>query len=167
MTFRSEGDIIYAANAARDLNNLVVAYLTLFKKYTQGMNDVRVPDGNYTVVILPQNTPRKLRVKLVSEEVSSYESPVYADNGGYEEPEFGSYGSTGQPISHYETVFTERTVDQAILIPIPSLLQSKEKMEESMKRFAENEKKRLQEIERQSKIAAHQEAIRQLQGKSP
>jgi hypothetical protein len=36
-------------------------------------------------------------------------------------------------------------------------------MIQSIKDFAESEKKRLQEIERQSKIAAHQEAIRKLQ----
>lgn len=166
MTFRTEGDIIYAANAARDLSNLVVAYLTFFKQYAQGKNGVKVPSENYTVVILPQTEPGKLRVKLSFEEVSSYESPVYADNSGYEESEFGSYGDTGRGVSHYETCYTTSTVDKWLTIPIRSLLLSKEEMELEIKTFADKERKRLQELERESKIAAHQEAIRKLQEQS-
>lgn len=162
MTFRSEGDIVYAANAARDLTSLVTAYLTLYRKYAQGMNGVRVPDQSYTVVILPLRHEGKLHVKLVYTSTDSYQEPVYYDLD--DENRSDSWGSDN--ISHYATMTSTHIEEDGILIPMAILLQSKEKMEESVKTFAQNEKNRLQEIERRSRIAAHQEAIRKLQEES-
>lgn len=159
MVFRSEGDIVHASNAAQDLTNLVIAYLTLYKKHAQGMGGVTVPDAPYTVVFLPMREEGKLRVKLVFQEYWSYQEAVYYD---VDDDRFSeSFGASN--VSHHVTVDTERTVDKGLLIPFASLLLPRDDMEAAIKRFAESERNRLQELERESKIAAHQEAIRKLQ----
>lgn len=159
MTFRTEGEIVGAVNAARDLTNLVISYLTLYRKYAQGMRGVTIPDDPYTVVFLPMIGESTIQVKLVHTQTSSHQEPMYydVDDDNYNE----SWGASN--ISHETTVFTESLEENIILIPFGRLLTSRENMELDIKRFAEIEKKRLHEMDRESKITAYQEAIRQLQ----
>lgn len=162
MTFRSEGDIVYASNAAQNLTNLVIAYLTLYRKHAQGLRGVTIPSEPYTVVFLPMIGEPALHVKLVFTKTSDHQEPVYydVDDDNYSE----SWGASN--VSHHVTVFTRSTEEASFVIPFGLLLMSKENMELAIKRFAETEKNRLQEVERESKIAAHQQAIRKLQGEA-
>jgi hypothetical protein len=159
MTFRTESEIVQASNASQDLANLVRAYFNIHRKYAQGLGGVTVPDEPYEVVFMPMNKEGMLRVKLVYSKTTSHQSPVYydVDDDNFSE----SWGSSN--ISHYHTTYTTGTGELGFNIPFKLLLQSRENIELSVKKFAEEERKRLQEVERQSKIAAHQEAIRKLQ----
>jgi hypothetical protein len=159
MTFRTESDIVYAVNAARDLTNLVVACLEFYRRYAQGLLGIRIPVEPFTVVFLPLDNADSLKLRLVYTKTNNHQEPVYydVDDDNYSE----SWGSSN--VSHHVTVITKTTEEQVFSIPFKLLLSSKENMELSIKRFAEVERKRLQEKERESKIAAHQEEIRKLQ----
>lgn len=159
MTFRSESDIVQASNAAQDLTNLVIEYLTLYQRYANGLGGVKVPTEPYTVVFLPMTGEQALRVKLAYTVTRSHSEPVYYDVN--DESYCESWGASN--VSHNVSVVTRDLEESALILPFASLLRSKENMKLDLQRFAESEKKRLQEVERESKIAAHQEAIRKLQ----
>jgi hypothetical protein len=163
MRFCSEGDIVHASNSAQSLSNLVIAYLTIYQKYANGLNGVTVPTEPYTVVFLPMVGKQALHVKLVYTVTRSHSEPVYydVDDDNFNE----SWGASN--VSHNVTVFSHHLEEKVITIPFEALLCSREDMKQDIQRFAEQEKKRLQEVERQSKIAAHQEAIRKLQENTP
>jgi hypothetical protein len=163
MRFCSEGDIVYASNSAQSLTNLVIAYLTLYQQYANGLGGVTVPTEPYTVVFLPMVGERALHVKLVHTVTRSHSEPVYYD---VDDDDFNeSWGASN--VSHHVTVFSHQLEEKVLTIPFEALLCSRENMRQDIQRFAETEKKRLQEVERQSKIAAHQEAIRKLQEENP
>jgi hypothetical protein len=159
MTFRTESDIVYAVNAARDLTNLVVACLEFYRRYAQGLLGIRIPVEPFTVVFLPLDNADSLKLRLVYTKTNNHQEPVYydVDDDNYSE----SWGSSN--VSHHVTVITKTTEEQVFSIPFKLLLSKKEDIELTVKRFAEIERNRLLEVERESKIAAHQEAIRKLQ----
>jgi predicted RNA-binding protein with RPS1 domain len=158
MTFRSEGELVFAVNAARDLTNLAIACLEFYRRYALGLLGIWIPVEPFTVVFLPLDNANSLKVRLVYTKTSNHQEPVYydVDDDNYSE----SWGASN--LSHYVTVITKTTEEQVFSIPFKLLLSSKENLELSIKRFAESERKQLQEKERESKIAAHQEAIRKL-----
>jgi hypothetical protein len=159
MTFRSEGDIVHASNSAQNLTNLVIAYLTFYQQYANGLNGVSIPTEPYTVVFLPMIGKQELQVRLIYTLTRSHQEPVYydVDDDNFSE----SWGASN--VSHHVTVFSKQLEERVLTIPFGALLRSRENMQHDIQRFAEQEKKRLQEVARQSKIAAHQEAIRKLQ----
>lgn len=159
MTFRTEGDIVYAVNAARDLTNLAVACLEAYRRYAQGLLGVWIPVETFTVVFLPITNADSIKVKLVYTKTSDHQEPVYYDVD--DENFSASWGASN--VSHHVTVITKTTEEQVFSIPFKLLLSKKEDIELTVKRFAEIERNRLLEVERESKIAAHQEAIRKLQ----
>jgi hypothetical protein len=156
--FRTDSDIVQAVNASIDLKNLVIEYLMLWQKYAQDLNGVHVPTDPFTVEFLPMEEER-VRVKLIYTKTRSHQEAVYydVDHDNYSE----SWGASN--VSHHVTKFTRTLSEHIISIHFSSLLRSKENMIKDIQAFAEREKKRLQEVERQSKIAAHQEAIRKLE----
>jgi hypothetical protein len=159
MTFRSEGDLVHAVNAARDLTNLAVFCLETYRRYAQGLLGVQVPVEPFTVVFLPLTNADSIKVKLVYTKTSDHQEPVYydVDDENFSE----SWGASN--VSHNVTVITKTTEEKVFSIPFRLLLSKKEDIELTVKRFAEVERNRLQDAERESKIAAHQEAIRKLQ----
>lgn len=150
MIFRSESDIVYASNASQSLANLVRAYLELYRKYANGLNGINIPSKNYAVVFQPMRKEGYLNVGLVYTRTDMHQSPVYYD---VDDDEFDeSWGADN--VSHYTTSTTDTIIEQHILIPFGHLLCNQEKMEQSIKEFAERKEKELQEEQRRSKIRA-------------
>jgi hypothetical protein len=79
MTFRSEGELVFAVNAARDLTNLAIACLEFYRRYAQGLLGIWIPVEPFTVVFLPLDNANSLKVRLVYTKTSNHQEPVYYD----------------------------------------------------------------------------------------
>lgn len=158
-TLHTEADIVRAFDGARDLTNLVVAYLTLWRKYANGLSGVRVPDQNFTVSFLRIDVDR-VHFKIVYTVTEVTQEPVYydVDDDCFQE----GYGNTN--VSHYVPVFDPRLCEAGVALPFSALLQSKADMEFGIRKFAENEKKSLHQKQVQGKISELESELQRLKG---
>lgn len=160
MTFRSNSDLIFAANQSRDLANLVQAYMILWRKHANGKNKVSVPTDDFTVVFLPP-TETAVVFRIVYTYTNTWSEPQYYDvDSDYFSESWGA-----DNVSHHITRRETKIGEKGYEIPFACLLRSKEDMEASIKRTAESIKKREQEDERQREIAELESQLAKLKTK--
>jgi len=148
MILRTEGDIVSASNAAQSLTNLVVAYLELYKKHAQGLNDVRIPTEPYTVIFRPMRTEGMLEVELIYTQTSTWSEPDYYDvDSDYFDESLGASNVSG-----YTTRSSSSIREYGLKIPFAVLLRSKEDMEKHLKDFVKRKKAEEEEKERKAEI---------------
>jgi len=159
MTFRTIGSLVGAANAARDLTNLVVAYLNLWRQHANGMNGVTIPDENYTVVFQP---PREdaLAFTVAWTRTVTWTTPTYYD---VDDDYFVESYSPTANISGEETHSELRVEERNFIIPYSALLRSEADMKAHVLATAARIRAQEAEAERQREIAALQAKLADLQ----
>lgn len=160
MTIRTEGQIVGAANAAQDLTNIVVAYLELYRKHAQGLNGVKVPDEEYTVIFRPILKEGYLPVTLVYTKTTTWRKATHYDvNDDMFDERLGA-----DNVSGYTVERDTDTEEYGLSIPFKALLRTKEQMEQDIKAYAAREQAALKEKQRLAEIAQHEAAIAKLKG---
>lgn len=160
MTFRTEGDLVYASNQAQALTNLCTAYLELWRVHANGKNGVTVPRTPYTLVFRPM-TEGYIHLVIVSTRTEYWEEPEYydVDSDYFSE----SWGSSN--ISGYTTCSQEVIDECGVKIAFSALLLSRTDMEASVKKVAANIAKRQAEEKKANDIAALEKQLNELKAK--
>ena len=159
MPFRNESDLVRAINEARDLTNLVVAYLEIYRRRANGINGVKIPSEEYTV-IFQQMQEGFARVMLVYTKTQTWQEPVYydVDDDNFQE----SFGASN--VSHYHTRSSSQIEEKVILIPFAHLLLPKTEMERVLQKQADEHAVRLQEAKTQARILELEAELKTLRG---
>lgn len=159
MTFRTDGQIILAVNLATDLTNLVKSYLELWKKHANGINGVWVPSDEYTVIFKPTKQDGFLSIVLSYTRTSHWEEPTYCDvDSDYFSESYGGSSNVSGSISRSEDYHEEK----GFQIPFTSLLRTFEGMEENIKKFAAENKRKEDELVRARKIKELEDELKEL-----
>lgn len=159
MALRTVNDIIYAHNQARDLINLVIAYLRLWREYANGCYKVSVDSDRFTVVIQPMTSDAVLRVGIVYTKTQTWEEPEYYDVDDDNHVE--SYSSRAN-ICGYRSHSEDVTCEKYFTIPVKHLLLNQTDMIKLIKDFAVKAKTEEAEALRLSKIAALESQLEKL-----
>lgn len=142
----TQSDIILAVNMHSDLSKLVLKYLLLYRKYTQGYNGVNIPKGDFFIQFPPQNNPSALVVNILCKDIYSTSYEVANHDTGSR----WGYWDDDEPWTH--TVHDTHTKYNSNTIHIPWSLILDKDMENraialNLKISKEaQEKKRLEEI---------------------
>lgn len=158
--FRSEGDLVLAANQAQDLSSLVRAYLEMYKKHAQGINGVKIPTSRYDIVFMPLKFEHEIAVKLVFSRTETWTEPVYydVDDDNFSE----SWGSDN--VSHHVTKSSTNPDEIVIRIPCSHLLLAQEQMEDLIIKQAAKYRADEAEQQRLDEIKRHEAEIERLKG---
>lgn len=91
MSLRTDGDFVAASNAACELSALVARFLSAYRKHANGANGVKVPNGDFTVVLkkpkLGANDVVRVCCELIYKHTTTYETPRFfePDDDNYSE----------------------------------------------------------------------------------
>lgn len=118
MSLRTEGDIVFASNAATDLEALVRRYLGVHRKYADGINGIKVPASYFVLIHQPTLVQGQtcVSVTLVYTSTASHSVPQYYDVD--DESFCEAWGASN--VSHYTTEVT--TFENKMLLQIPCAL---------------------------------------------
>lgn len=149
---RTEGDVVRASDQACELSGLVARFLIEFRKYSNGVNGVNVPDGYFTVVLKKPELVDDQHVfvccTLIHQRTESYEVPKYFD------PDSDNYteGWGANNISHYETETHTSIESKGYRIPWRQLILSNDDLVAYLKSLKQRAKEREAEEQRQREI---------------
>ncbi len=117
----TEGQIIHAANAARDLGALVLRYIELFREHANGYNDVRIPDGALFIGFRAQKKEGFLCVVVhkKSEVTNSHEERYEPSGYGVTSDSTDDMGYATRTVYSTHNVYQSKGID----IPMAALLQ--------------------------------------------
>lgn len=149
MTFRTEGEIIRAANNHIDLTNLIIAYLLMWREYANGVYDVWVPTSPFSIVI-ESVLDHKINFRIINTKTVSWSEPQYydVDSDYYQESYCGSANHYGD-ITRHSTELQETRLS----IKLTILLQDKTTMLNNIKQHRIRENEQRERIQREARIA--------------
>lgn len=156
-TFRTEGQLVGAANGSRALTSLVCAYLDLWEKHANGCYGVFVPREKFTVVFSAPSE-KGICFTLVYTKTHMREVPHYydVDDDNFVEG-FGADNTAGY------TIETSQSINEkSLVIPYKALLMSSEDMEKEIIAGAARYKKAEAEKEHQRKIKEAEDRLHEL-----
>lgn len=162
MSIRTEGDAIFAANAAKDLNALAMAWALNWREHANGCNQVAIPQDYFhiyvTGVALGSPEQPKLEVSVIWVASSFSQIPIYysPEDDNFSE----SWGSSN--ISGYRSHINKSTRTAHYRVPIAMLLAPAELQIERMKSIKAATVAREAECRRQEKLRELQKEIDQL-----
>lgn len=158
MTIRSETDIVLASNSAQDLTKVVFNYLSIYKKYANGKNGVKIPDESFSVLFKPMRKDGFLSVCLVYTRTTQHQVTEYydVDDDNFSEV-WGSDNSCG-----YSIKTTKYVHEDLIDIPFSQLLCNLETMKKNVLSFVERDNAKIAEKLRVDRIATLESELTKL-----
>jgi hypothetical protein len=126
---RNKSDFVRAAIMSHDLQSVAHNYLTLHRKYVNGLNGVYIPDEQFALTFgLPKSESFCEVVLHFTDRVVHNETLYYDSDSDYFSESWGadnSYGTTSHTSYHPSS--------KGISIPVEHLMMDKGKMEEHFK----------------------------------
>lgn len=162
MTFRTEGDLIRAANAHIDLTNLIIAYLLMWREHANGVYDVWIPTSPFSIVI-ESVLDYKINFRIINTKTVSWSEPQYydVDSDYYQESYCGSANHYGD-ITRHSTELQETRLS----IKLTILLQDEETMCHNIKQHRAKENEQRERSQREARIAELTGELNQLKGQA-
>lgn len=155
--FPSEGEVVRAINASRDLGSIVQHRLELFRKYTNGWNGVTVYDQFWFRV----NKPHEKVVSVtIFKRAESHHSRI-------EEITEGGYGwgcGDEEPDTHRCVTWTEeRYEQQTIHLPLGWFLMEEKAFEDMLINQRDKKEREKQEAKRLARIKELEDELKELE----
>lgn len=162
MTFRSEGDLIRAANGHIDLTNLIIAYLLMWRDHANGVYDVWVPDSPFSIVV-ETVLDHKINFRIIHTKTISWSEPQYYDvDSDYYQESYGSSANHYGDIVRYDSELRETRLS----IKLTILLQDKATMLHNIKQHRITDIAQRERKEREARIAELSKELDQLKGQA-
>ncbi len=120
--FYNEGQIVKAFNDSRDLKNLVLMFLGLYKSIANKVNGINLTNESIRFVYLHSIT--NVNEPIIKVSLQNTETASYSNFVPDLDPDYEGYGTPG----HYEESFSSHVIFSSIDIPIRLLLLTKEEM---------------------------------------
>lgn len=151
--FYTEGSIVNAYNAAVDLENVLMNFVTQYRKLANGVNGLTI-DNNVVNIKLVNIVENAVNIKVTNR----HYSPAY-----YQEPSYGyGYGCGDEEPSSTYVPSSESYDDKGIAVPFHILMKDNETLVSYLKQLKIDWDAKKAEEERLKQIEHHKSELAKL-----